>query len=139
MKIGTIPVLPVADYITIFLYDGKGKKLFVLEFVWYCMSNIFPYNFKILTVVVFLFKISFKALCRPLIHEFTWIRIRFHRIAFLKKRGGGLFSNSNYVLSQGFKCRKVYFLFFKKFVLLYIFFLFPHCLLKKTKKHTSIN
>lgn len=41
MKIGTIPVLPVADYITIFLYDGKVKKLFVLEFVWYCMSNIF--------------------------------------------------------------------------------------------------
>lgn len=41
MKIGTIPVLPVADYITIFLYDGKGKKLFVLELVWYCMSNIF--------------------------------------------------------------------------------------------------
>lgn len=27
MKIGTIPVLPVADYITIFLYDGKGKKI----------------------------------------------------------------------------------------------------------------
>lgn len=26
MKIGTIPVLPVADYITIFLYDGKVKK-----------------------------------------------------------------------------------------------------------------
>lgn len=71
MKIGTTPILPVADYITIFLYDGKGKKLFVLEFVWYCMSNIFRYDFKILTVIVFPFKISFKALCRHLIHEFT--------------------------------------------------------------------
>lgn len=27
MKIGTTPILPVADYITIFLYDGKGKKI----------------------------------------------------------------------------------------------------------------
>lgn len=71
MKIGTTPILPVADYITIFLYDGKGKKLFVLELVWYCMSNIFRYDFKILTVIVFPFKISFKALCRHLIHEFT--------------------------------------------------------------------
>lgn len=89
MKIGTIPVLPVADYITIFLYDGKGKKIFVLELVWYCMSNIFRYNFKILTVIVFLFKILFKDLYRHLINEFTCIRIRFRRIVFIKKKGWG--------------------------------------------------
>lgn len=97
MKIGMIFVLFVVDYIIIFLYDGKVKKLFVLEFVWYCMLNIFCYNFKILIVIVFFFKILFKVLCRYFIYEFIWIRIRFYWIV-LKKRGGGLFSNFNYVL-----------------------------------------
>lgn len=135
MKIGTIPVLPVADYITIFLYDGKGKKLFVLELVWYCMSNIFRYNFKILTVIVFLFKISFKALCRHLIHEFTWIRIRFHRIA-LKKRGGVCLVILITSYLRGLNVAK--YIFFKIRSSLY-FFSFTSLLAKKTKKHTSLN
>lgn len=53
----------------------------------------------------------------------------------IKKKGGGLFSNSNYVLSQGFKCRKVYFLEIRSSLYFFSF----SSLLSKKKQETYIH